>query len=365
MGLIKPWLTSLRQGLRAIDALLLGPDNQYGWLPYLWLSYLLLYFIPLAQAELSLWLALWAWFAGLATVGLYFLALPKPSAKVVAWLLAVGFGAAMFYQGGVILLSYAACFMGFVTPKAKAWGLMALYAVAALVISLWLPLTPILLLVLWFALLWGMGNSIHQRNEERSRVLQLTQQEAQAIARLQERERIRADLHDLLGQSLTTIALNMQVLARVELEPEHQRRLVVQTQQLAREALAQARATLSNNYQATLEEVIASCRVACLAKGVQFKISSLPKTLSQQQNHALAQALRESVTNSLRHSQASQIWAQFNQSQHQLLLTISDDGGGQPHELGTGLNSLKARIEQLNGQVQFQPGWQTQIRLPQ
>lgn len=352
-------------GLRAIHHWMVGRDNEYEWLPYLWLSYFLLYFIPLIGAELPSALVLAAWIFGALAVCLYFLALRRARAWVILCMLLVGFSVTLFYQGGVILLAYSATMMGFVARRRFALLLMAVYAGAALSITIWVPLAELYLFLMWVALLWGFGNTIHRRNEERSRILRLTQREAQAIARLQERERIRADLHDLLGQSLTTISLNMQVLARASLSEPDRQRIITQTQDLARQALAHARETLHNNYQATLEEVIASCRVACLAKGVQLKLSTLPRHLNVQKNHAIAQVIRESVTNTLRHSEASNIHIELSEQKQQLAVTITDNGGGQPNTLGTGLNSLKARIEELGGQVVFSPGWQTAIRLPE
>lgn len=357
-------LAQLKQVLMAFHVRLFGRENDYDWLPYLWLSYFLLYFVPLTRAALPGELMLAAWAAGIMAVVLYVLTIRQARFGVVLGLMVVGASVTVFYSGGVILLSYAATLMGFVPNKRGALGLVVIYASIALLLSLLVPLDNVFLILLWLSMLWGIGNTIHRRNEERTRILKLTQQDAQAIARLQERERIRGDLHDLLGQSLTTIALHMQVLERTQLTEQERLDIVKQTQQLARSALSQARATLHNNYQATLEEVIAHCRVSCLAKGVSFVVSQRSLVLSEAQNHALAQAVRESVTNTLRHSSATAIHVVFTIKNHRIELLISDNGGGLPSHLGTGLGSLKARVEELEGNVQFSVGWQTKISLP-
>lgn len=354
---LKPWLL-------AFHCRVFGRENDYEWLPYLWLSYFLLYFVPLYRASLPMGLMVAAWVAGFLAIALYVLTIREARFWRVLGLMVLGAVVTVFYAGGVILLSYAATLMGFVANKRRALGLVALYATIALFLTLWASLDSVFLILLWLSMLWGIGNTIHRRNEERTRILKLTQQEAQAIARLQERERIRADLHDVLGQSLTTIALHMQVLERTQLTEPERLELVQQTQQIARAALTNARATLHNNYQATLEEVIAHCRVSCLAKGVNLVVTQANVTLSEAQNHALAQAIRESVTNTLRHSSATTIHVVLKLNDQRVELLISDNGGGLPNSLGTGLSSLKARIEELEGHVHFNVGWQTKISLP-
>ncbi len=355
-------MSVLAAKLLACHHWLVGKDNEYHWLPYLWASYLLFYFVPLAYQPWQGPVSLMLWLAGLLTLVLFFSLQRRIRLWPVLLMLLVGLVSTPWYAGGVILLSYAASCMGQLTPKRHALWLLVLYALLALIISLRLELPLVYLFLLWLALPMGLGNSIHRRNELTSKILRLSQQEAQAVARLQERERIRADLHDLLGQSLTTITLNMQLLRRAQLPPEQQQSLLADTEQLARQCLAQARETLHNNYQASLTEVLASCRIACLAKGVDLHFNQPPEALESALNHALAQAVRESVTNSLKHSEATEVRIEFQQ--RPLGVSIRDNGGGYPAHFGTGLLGVKSRIQSLGGTVSFLPGWQTLIRIP-
>lgn len=353
----------LTQQLLGLHRKLVGPNNEYDWLPYLWLSYILVYFVPLTFTDLPLWQNLLAWVCGLATVALYFAAQTHSHWWLPAAMIALGTGITGFYSAGIILMFYGANMAGFIRQKRYAYLVFAGYAVCAAAISYLTNLPNFLLFVLWSALPWGIGNMVHRRNDLQHQTLKLSQAEAQAIARLQERERIRGDIHDILGQSLTAISLNMQVLRRAELPEATRVQMLEQTEQLAKQCLADARQTLHNEYQASLEEVIATSRIACLAKHVVLTVKSLPASLPSELSHALAQALRESITNSLKHSSGDQIMVSFQPQNKQLVLTIEDNGGGSPVHLGTGLTSMRARIEQMGGTVVFSHGWLTTIRV--
>lgn len=358
-----PLLTGLTQQGRRLHQWLLGPNNQYGWLPYLWLSYMAVYFVPLFYLPLPIGHRIGLFVAGLIVLALYFASQRLAHSWIVAAMLIVGTAASFAYAGGVVLMFYGASMAAFVTHKTHSYYLFALYILCAGVVTAMVALPPFILFVLWTALLWGIGNLVHRRNDLKNLSLKLSQSEAQAIARLQERERIRGDIHDLLGQSLTTISLNMQVLARAELDEENRQQLIQQTDQLAKQCLHDARSTLHNNYQASVDEVLASSRIACLARGIELHVAGSFEGLNEHQNHALAQAMRESITNSIKHSKASQISVQLSW-QNTIELHIQDNGHGEPKHLGTGLSGLKARIEQLGGSVTFAPGWATIIRIP-
>lgn len=357
-------LTQLKSKALQLHRWLLGPHNDYDWLPYLWLSYMAVYFAPLFYLAMPVWQQAGLTIAGLLVLALYFAAQRLANAWFVAAMIGIGTVASFFYAGGVVLMFYAASMAAFVAHKQHSYFLFALYALCATLVTALVELPAFVLFVLWTALLWGIGNLVHRRNDLKNLTLKLSQTEAQAIARLQERERIRGDMHDLLGQSLTTISLNMQVLQRAELAAEQRQQLIAQTDALAKQCLTDARNTLHNKYQATVDEVLATSRVACLARGIELVVTGELTSLGNEQNHALAQALRESITNSINHSQASQIAVRWQMSDKQLILQIRDNGGGKPNQPGTGLTSLKARIEQLGGSVDFAEGWTTTIRIP-
>ncbi|WP_119395298.1 histidine kinase [Salinibius halmophilus] len=358
-----PLLSGLTQQGQRLHQWLLGPNNQYDWLPYLWLSYMAVYFAPLFIYPMPTWQRTLLIIAGILVLALYFASQRLANAWLVAAMLGIGTAVCFIYAGGVVLMFYGASMAAFVTHKRHSYYLFGLYSLCAAVVTAMVSLPPFVLFVLWTALLWGIGNLVHRRNDLKNLSLKLSQAEAQAIARLQERERIRGDIHDLLGQSLTTISLNMQVLARAELDAASKQQLIQQTDQLAKQCLQDARNTLHNNYQASIEEVLASSRIACLARGIELRVSGQFDDLSEKQSHALAQALRESITNSIKHSQASQIIVQLRRHK-QIELRIADNGGGHPAQLGTGLTGLKARIEQLGGVVEFSQGWTTLICMP-
>ena len=73
----------------------------------------------------------------------------------------------------------------------------------------------------------------------RNRQLQLAQDEVAVLAIERERERIARDMHDILGHSLTVIAIKAELAGKVfDLDPDRARAEIAEVQALARAALA-------------------------------------------------------------------------------------------------------------------------------
>ena len=85
------------------------------------------------------------------------------------------------------------------------------------------------------------------RMAERNRALVAANDERASYAVLAERERFGRDLHDILGHSLTVIAVKSELAGKlVDLDPERARAEIADIERLAREALADVRSTVGN-----------------------------------------------------------------------------------------------------------------------
>jgi two-component system sensor histidine kinase DesK len=77
-------------------------------------------------------------------------------------------------------------------------------------------------------------------------------------------------------------------------------------------------------------------------------------------------ALREAVTNIVRHAQASQCQMRFSMQDGHYSLTVEDDGRGNIRQEGNGLRGMRERIEALGGHftIDGKQGTRLSIDLP-
>ncbi|WP_409062790.1 sensor histidine kinase [Streptomyces sp. SYP-A7185] len=191
------------------------------------------------------------------------------------------------------------------------------------------------------------------------------------LAANEERLRLARDLHDLLGHSLSLITLKSELAGRML--PDHPDKAAAQVadiEQVSRQALVDVRAAVSGYRRRTLAGELAGARTALTAAGVEADVPlEVPGALPAEQGEtALAWALREAVTNVVRHSGARRCTVALT-SRHTLdgpvvELSVEDDGrGGSSAARGNGLTGLTERVEAAGGAVDVGPGTRGGFRL--
>lgn len=179
------------------------------------------------------------------------------------------------------------------------------------------------------------------------------------IARLaiaEERLRIARDLHDLLGHNLSLIALKSELAGRlVMIAPERAVEEIHDIESVAREALRETRETISGYRQPTLDAELHGARELLAAAGIachcEVESISLPATIEA----VLASAIREGVTNVIRHSRARHCTLQVTQDGQNASVVVLDDGQQKTDALrivgtsGSGLRGLAERVAVYNG----------------
>ena len=115
------------------------------------------------------------------------------------------------------------------------------------------------------ALLLVLMRDLRMRNYE----LMEARAELALSAVAAERERFARDLHDLLGHSLSVIAIKAELAGRLlKLDPERAAAEVADVEGVARESLREVRQAVSGYRQPTLDKELEGARVKC-AKRVQ------------------------------------------------------------------------------------------------
>lgn len=185
--------------------------------------------------------------------------------------------------------------------------------------------------------------------------LGLAREEVKRLAVSEERLRLARDLHDQLGQSLSTVFLQSEALV-LELPPESDPKLAQRAAavaETARSALDEMRRVVagyrSPDLAAELEharQILEACGVLCHVR------TALPDGIREPDAAALAWAVREASTNVLRHSAARACWIDLSVVDGEARLVVRDDGRGASRiDRGTGLAGLQERIGALGGRI--------------
>jgi two-component system sensor histidine kinase DesK len=211
-----------------------------------------------------------------------------------------------------------------------------------------------------------------------NRELQAARMELAASAVAEERSRIARDLHDTLGHSLSVIALKSELARRVlPTDPARAEAEMADVERVSREALASVRETVSGYRQPSLAIELAGARAALAAAGIVGEVEPAPEGLPRDVDAMLGWAVREGVTNVLRHSAATRAWIRVIADGASRAVEVTDDGrgsarlgdaGAAPSRPGIGLAGLRERAAILGGSVDAGPlpehGFRLVVRVP-
>jgi two-component system sensor histidine kinase DesK len=201
------------------------------------------------------------------------------------------------------------------------------------------------------------SNYMMLQNRLKNLALQASGEEVHRLARLAERERISRDLHDLLGHTLSLIAIKSELAAKLmDRDRAAAGREVTEVMNIAREALRQVRTAVTGIRSAALEGEIASARAMLETAGVMFTYERDGTVLTPEVETTLAMIIREAVTNIQRHARAR--FASIHVLSEEgagkaVLLRVSDDGRGGITEPGNGLAGIRERVRALGGTLEI------------
>jgi signal transduction histidine kinase len=184
------------------------------------------------------------------------------------------------------------------------------------------------------------------------------QDERELLAVLEDRERIARDLHDVVIQRLFATGLGLQSTARLA-RPEVGTRIDTAVDDLdstirdIRSAIFELRspiaATLRADIRATVDAAAASLgfRPELVLNGPID--SAVPDAVRPD----LVAALREALSNVVKHARASRVTVHVEVDPRQLRLTVSDNGVGIPSEVDerSGLLNIRERAARHDGSV--------------
>ncbi len=206
----------------------------------------------------------------------------------------------------------------------------------------------------------GLSTLMDQRLRDSRARLMRKQEEVEHMARIAERERISRDLHDLLGHSLSLIALKAELARKLAGRDDAAcAREIVDIEASARTALAEVRTAVTGYRESGLAQALASARASLQAADVALDERVERIDLAPAAEHVLALAVREAVTNIVRHARASRCTLSLSREAGHAVLRVHDDGRlRDTDELrhGNGLAGMQERVAALGGRLKLAAG---------
>ena len=339
--------------------------------PEFFLAYLVFYFFPwlfqtptindVVAASVAISLFIPIYFHGHKQTGIN--GLPH-----IAAISLIGFAVSPFFGSHGVFHIYAMVQTGFIRPERKAWitvaALSIIYCIFALLTkqSWWDIIFPVFMgLMITVATISAAGRMEQAQQLQRARELE------QHLAAVSERERIAQDLHDLLGQTLTMVAIKSDVATKLfDSKPEQAKQELSDIRDAARMALKDVREAVAGMNKTTVKAELKRAEQILASANIQLTIRGELLNLTPELDQVLGLAVREAMTNIVRHSQAKR--ANFEITNDGEFLRVSIEDNGQQDRLieGSGIKGLRKRIAAIGGSTNLEqtPGLKMLIQIP-
>ncbi len=273
--------------------------------------------------------------------------------------------------GASCFFIYSAAFLPFVVASVPILvTALAVQAIGLLIEGLLLHINLIaLLLTIGLMIIVASSNAFIAKQKRDDVKLRMAHEEIEQLAAVAERERIARDLHDVLGHTLSVIVLKAELAKRlIERDPQRAAQEIADVEKTARTALSEVRDAIGGYRSQGLPAEIELARNTLKAAGVTLACETPLPQLHATEETVLCLAVREAVTNIVRHAQATHCRMRFTASDdgyHSLLIT--DDGAHPKLQEGNGLRGMRERVQSLGGRLSIttDPGVSLLIELPQ
>jgi two-component system sensor histidine kinase DesK len=279
-------------------------------------------------------------------------------------------GAALHPFGGVwaVFVVYACGLLGGVLPRRRAGAALAGVALALTALVVWRSLPMVEWLpALFFGAMTTMVSMYSAAYAAQSLALAASRDEARRLAVVAERERIARDLHDLLGHTLTAVAVKADLAGRlIDANPARAKAEIEEIRRTARDALADVRAAVTGMRSTRLAHELAAARRALEGAGIALNTQGVAPPLPPALETALGFVLLEAVTNVVRHARAECCEIAFERQADTVLLRIRDTRAAAaslaspsptplpPPAEGHGLSGMRQRLAALGGTLSLE-----------
>jgi len=331
-------------------------DRDHGWGPLLWVCYLGFFFVQPAIDHVSRTRWLLDGLGGAIFLVLYWglFLLEKPRGLMhIAGIVLLGTLFLPFNAGACTFFIFAASLLPFSVPTQKK-ALIGLGIIAAIGGTEGLLLHKSVWELFWaaiFPLFIGGSNIFFAERNRMNCQLRKANEEIENLAKVAERERIARDLHDVLGHTLSVITLKSELAGKlVDRDPQRAEKEIREVEQISRQALSDVRDAIRGYRSQGLVAELAQAKTTLETAGLTVQCDAATTVkLPAVQESVLSLAVREAVTNVVRHAQARTCRMRLEQQNGSCRFEIHDDGCGSSNGEGDGLRGMRERVEMLGG----------------
>ena len=248
-------------------------------------------------------------------------------------------------------------------------------------------LNDFIIIVLHFCII-NMTLQIYRKNIEITKAfeelnasnekLQAANLELQRTTALEERQRIAKDIHDTAGHSITTVIMQTEAARLViDSDPEEAKQKISAANLQAKHALEELRESVhllsgSSEQKSLKDALLEIVHDSTDGTGITIRYDIDDVKVCDAKRRFFLHALKEGISNGLRHGQATAFWFEFKSKAEHITFLLSDNGVGQElsefHE-GFGLGGMQKRAAALGGEVWFETepdeGFELHAVLPQ
>ncbi|MBO3748557.1 hypothetical protein J5X84_20975 [Streptosporangiaceae bacterium NEAU-GS5] len=298
--------------------------------------------------------ALLGWTALITVAALYiattdraFAAGPEPR-RLLAVLILLCVACSFVFLGNWIYLLILASIATGITIRGPACPpVLFLLALLAVGLMIWVGGgVGAMLSLAWSVFIAGFVPAVIIRLWEAIGELKATRQELARVAVSEERARFSRDLHDLLGHTLSVMVVKAEAVRRLApRDAAAAAREAADIERIGREALTEVREAVTGYRGRGLTVELDNARRALADAGIGATIRTPILDLPPETDALLGWAVREGVTNVIRHSHATRCEITLDDAG----LRITDNGRGDTGGSGHGLSGLRERVQAVGG----------------
>lgn len=213
---------------------------------------------------------------------------------------------------------------------------------------------------------------VHQVNHELENYAAVSEK----IAEDKERKRLAREIHDTLGHALTGIAAGVDAcIAMIDINPQATKKQLMVIIKVVRQGIVDVRNSLNklrpgaleqHGFKGAIENMIEEfTSVSDLTISLDYRLDKVD--FENTKEDILFRVIQESVTNAVRHGDATHIDISLYIEDNNLYLKIQDNGQGcEEIHYGFGLKQMKERLGMINGKVAYDGhhGFLTIVTIP-
>lgn len=199
---------------------------------------------------------------------------------------------------------------------------------------------------------------------------------SEKIAEDKERKRLAREIHDTLGHALTGIAAGVDAcIAMIDINPQATKKQLMVISKVVRQGIVDVRNSLNklrpgaleqHGFKGAIENMIEEfTSVSDLTISLDYRLDKVD--FENTKEDILFRVIQESVTNAVRHGDATHIDISLYIEDNNLYLKIQDNGHGcEEIHYGFGLKQMKERLGMINGKVAYDGhhGFLTIVTIP-